>query len=156
LRSWDSAAAASGTPTQDVTKPIMINCVVADTDEEATRLAQEYIPRFMQAQLDHYTPDEVDWEKMDSYRAWRGQFAGMKAKTDPANIPAWAEFQLVGSPDTVASKTARYIEAGFNHIFVHAATPGVPRDVRRQWTERFAREVAPRFTARVPHAGAVA
>jgi NAD(P)-dependent dehydrogenase (short-subunit alcohol dehydrogenase family) len=55
LRSWDSATAASGTPTQDVTKPIMINCVVADTDEEATRLAQEYIPRFMQAQLDHYT-----------------------------------------------------------------------------------------------------
>jgi alkanesulfonate monooxygenase SsuD/methylene tetrahydromethanopterin reductase-like flavin-dependent oxidoreductase (luciferase family) len=156
LRSWDSAAAANGTPTQDVTKPIMINCIVADTDEEAIRLAQEYIPRFMQAQLDHYTPDEVDWEKMASYRAWRGQFAGMKAKTDPANIPAWAEYQLVGSPDTVASKTARYIEAGFNHIFVHAATPGVPHNVRRQWTERFAREVAPRFTAQVPHAGAVA
>ena len=56
----------------------------------------------------------------------------------------------------VARKTARYIEAGFNHIFVHAATPGVPHDVRRQWTQRFAREVMPRFAARVPHAGAVA
>jgi alkanesulfonate monooxygenase SsuD/methylene tetrahydromethanopterin reductase-like flavin-dependent oxidoreductase (luciferase family) len=142
----------------------MINCIVADTDDEAVRLAQEYIPRFMQAQLDHYTPDEVDWEKLDSYRAWKGQFAGMKAKTDPANIPAWAAFQLVGSPDTVARKTARYIEAGFNHIFVHAATPGVPAKVRRQWTERFAREVAPRFAAsfsgrssgRSPRAGAVA
>jgi alkanesulfonate monooxygenase SsuD/methylene tetrahydromethanopterin reductase-like flavin-dependent oxidoreductase (luciferase family) len=134
----------------------MINCIVADTDEEAVSLAQEYIPRFMQAQLDHYTPDEVDWEKLDSYRAWKGQFAGMKAKTDPANIPAWAAFQLVGSPDTVALKTARYIEAGFNHIFVHAATPGVPAKVRRQWTERFAREVAPRFAGQVPHASALA
>lgn len=158
LRGWDSAAAANGTPagnaTSDPTRPIMINCIVADTDEEAVGLAQEYIPRFMQAQLDHYTPDEVDWEKLESYRAWKGQFAGMKAKTDPANIPPWAEFQLVGSPDTVAVKTARYIEAGFNHIFVHAATPGVPAKVRRQWTERFAREVAPRFAGHKPHADA--
>jgi alkanesulfonate monooxygenase SsuD/methylene tetrahydromethanopterin reductase-like flavin-dependent oxidoreductase (luciferase family) len=127
-----------------------------DSDAEAIRLAQEYIPRFMQAQLDHYTPDEVDWEKLDSYRAWKGQFAGMKAKTDPANIPGWAAYQLVGSPDTVALKTARYIEAGFNHIFVHAATPGVPAKVRRQWTERFAREVVPRFADRMPRAGALA
>jgi len=155
LRSWESAAAASGTATADGTRPIMINCIVADTDAEAVRLAQEYMPRFMQAQVDHYTPDEVDWEKLESYRAWKGQFAGMKAKTNPANIPAWADYQLVGSPDTVARKTARYIEAGFNHIFVHAATPGVPATVRREWTERFAREVAPRFAAGVPHAGAL-
>jgi alkanesulfonate monooxygenase SsuD/methylene tetrahydromethanopterin reductase-like flavin-dependent oxidoreductase (luciferase family) len=155
LRSWESAAAASGTATADATRPIMINCIVADTDAEAVRLAQEYIPRFMQAQVDHYTPDEVNWEKLESYRAWKGQFAGMKTKTNPANIPAWADFQLVGSPDTVARKTARYIEAGFNHIFVHAATPGVPAKVRREWTERFAREVAPRFAAGVPHAGAL-
>jgi alkanesulfonate monooxygenase SsuD/methylene tetrahydromethanopterin reductase-like flavin-dependent oxidoreductase (luciferase family) len=155
LRSWESAAAASGTATADATRPIMINCIVADTDAEAVRLAQEYMPRFMQAQVDHYTPDEVDWEKLESYRAWKGQFAGMKAKTNPANIPAWADYQLVGSPDTVARKTARYIEAGFNHIFVHAATPGVPATVRREWTERFAREVAPRFAAGVPQAGAL-
>jgi alkanesulfonate monooxygenase SsuD/methylene tetrahydromethanopterin reductase-like flavin-dependent oxidoreductase (luciferase family) len=155
LRRWENAAAESGTSTGDATRPIMINCIVADTDTEAVRLAQEYIPRFMQAQVDHYTPDEVDWEKLESYRAWKGQFAGMKAKTNPASIPAWADYQLVGSPDTVALKTARYIEAGFNHIFVHAATPGVPSKVRRQWTERFAREVAPRFAARVVHAGAV-
>jgi alkanesulfonate monooxygenase SsuD/methylene tetrahydromethanopterin reductase-like flavin-dependent oxidoreductase (luciferase family) len=66
LRSWESAAAASGTATADGTRPIMINCIVADTDAEAVRLAQEYMPRFMQAQVDHYTPDEVEWEKLES------------------------------------------------------------------------------------------
>lgn len=71
----------------------------------------------------------------------------MKAKTDPANIPAWAEYQLVGSPDTVADRVARYVQAGFNHLFLHTATPGVPADVRRVWTRRFATEVAPRFGA---------
>jgi alkanesulfonate monooxygenase SsuD/methylene tetrahydromethanopterin reductase-like flavin-dependent oxidoreductase (luciferase family) len=144
LRAWDEAARAAGGPT-NVTKPIMINCIVADTDEEAIEQAQIYIPRFMQAQIDHYTPDETNWEELPDYRAWKGQFAGMKAKTDPANIPAWAAYQLVGSPDTVAERVRRYVDAGFNHLFLHTATPGVPHEVRRDWTRRFATEVAPRF-----------
>ena len=70
----------------------------------------------------------------------------MKAKTDPANIPAWAEYQLVGSPETVARRVQEYVDIGFNHLFLHTATPGVPHDVRRVWTKRFIEEVAPRFT----------
>jgi alkanesulfonate monooxygenase SsuD/methylene tetrahydromethanopterin reductase-like flavin-dependent oxidoreductase (luciferase family) len=126
--------------------PIMINCIVADTDEEAIAEAQEYIPRFMQAQIDHYTPDETDWEHMESYRAWKGQFAGMKRYADPANIPRWTQYQLVGSPDTVAQRVQLYLDAGFNHLFLHTATPGTPKEVRREWTRRFALEVAPRFS----------
>jgi len=145
LRTWDETARAHGFPT-DVMKPIMINCIVADTDEEAVELAQRYIPRFMQAQIDHYRPEETDWEELPSYRAWKGQFAGMKAKTDPANIPSWAEYQLVGSPETVAERVQEYVDVGFNHLFLHAATPGVPHDVRRGWTKRFIDEVAPQFT----------
>ena len=144
IRTWDETARAHGFATE-VMKPIMINCIVADTDEEAIRLAQLYIPRFMQAQIDHYTPEETNWEELPSYRAWKGQFAGMKAKTDPANIPAWAAYQLVGSPDTVAQRVQEYLDIGFNHLFLHTATPGVPHDVRRVWTKRFAEEVVPRF-----------
>jgi alkanesulfonate monooxygenase SsuD/methylene tetrahydromethanopterin reductase-like flavin-dependent oxidoreductase (luciferase family) len=144
IRTWDEAARAAGVST-DVTKPIMINCIVADTDDEAIEQAKLYIPRFMQAQIAHYTPEETNWEELPDYRAWKGQFAGTKAKTDPANIPSWAEYQLVGSPDTVAERVQRYADAGFNHQFLHTATPGVPHDVRREWTRRFALEVAPRF-----------
>jgi alkanesulfonate monooxygenase SsuD/methylene tetrahydromethanopterin reductase-like flavin-dependent oxidoreductase (luciferase family) len=145
LANWEKAATAADHPT-DVMKPIMINCIVADTDIEAVEQAQEFIPRFMQAQIDHYTPDETDWEHLESYRAWRGQFAGMKSKTDPANIPPWTEYQLVGSPDTVARKVQLYLDAGFNHLFLHTATPGTPKEVRREWARRFALEVAPRFS----------
>ncbi len=145
IRTWEETARAHGFPTE-VRKPLMINCIVADTDEEAIELAQRYIPRFMQAQIDHYTPEETDWAQLPSYRAWKGQFAGMKAKTDPANIPGWAEYQLVGSPDTVARRVQEYVDIGFNHLFLHTATPGVPHDVRRVWTKRFVEEVAPRFT----------
>jgi alkanesulfonate monooxygenase SsuD/methylene tetrahydromethanopterin reductase-like flavin-dependent oxidoreductase (luciferase family) len=149
LRTWDDAARANGVPT-DAMKPIMINCVVADTDAEAIEQAQAYIPRFMQAQIDHYTPEETNWEQLPNYRAWKGQFAGMKAKTDPANIPPWADYQLVGSPDTVAQRVQDYVDIGFDHLFLHTATPGVPSDVRREWTKRFARDVAPRFTTSEP------
>jgi alkanesulfonate monooxygenase SsuD/methylene tetrahydromethanopterin reductase-like flavin-dependent oxidoreductase (luciferase family) len=144
MRTWEETARANGVPT-DGMKPIMINCIVADTDEEAIEQAQRYIPRFMQAQIDHYTPEETDWERLPDYRAWKGQFAGMKAKTDPANIPAWSTYQLVGSPDTVAQRVRDYVDVGFNHLFLHTATPGVPHEVRREWTRRFAHEVAPRF-----------
>jgi alkanesulfonate monooxygenase SsuD/methylene tetrahydromethanopterin reductase-like flavin-dependent oxidoreductase (luciferase family) len=145
IRTWEDTARAHGFPT-DGMKPIMINCIVADTDREAIEQAQLYIPRFMQAQIDHYTPDETNWEELPSYRAWKGQFAGMKAKTDPANIPSWAGYQLVGSPETVAQRVQAYMDLGFNHLFLHTATPGVPHDVRRVWTKRFMEEVAPRFT----------
>ena len=37
------------------------------------------------------------------------------------------------------------MDIGFNHLFLHTATPGVPHDVRRVWTKRFAEEVVPRF-----------
>ncbi len=146
LRDWDETARARGVPT-DVMKPIMINCIVADSDEDAIEQAKTYIPRFMQAQIDHYMPEETNWDEMPDYRAWKGQFAGMKAKTDPANIPGWAEYQLVGSPDTVAQRVQAYVDVGFNHLFLHTATPGVPAPVRREWTRRFAEEVAPRFAS---------
>jgi len=69
----------------------------------------------------------------------------MEHLSDPANIPAWCEYQLVGSPATVAEKTAALLDCGFNHLIVHTSTPGVPRAVRHEWSSRFARDVAPRF-----------
>ena len=147
LRTWESDSVRPETPAGEL-RPIMINCIVADTDEEAVAQAQTYIPRFMQAQIDHYMPDETNWEQLPDYRAWKGQFEGMRSKTDPANIPAWAEYQLVGSPDTVAARVQDYVDAGFDHLFVHTATPGTPHEVRRDWARRFALEVAPRFSTR--------
>lgn len=155
LHNWRRVANARGQSVQQ-TFPIMINCIVADSDEEAVMLAQRYIPRFMQAQLDHYTPDETGWEKLPTYQGWKAQFESMKAKTNPANIPAWTRHQLIGSPETVIAKVRDYLDAGFNHILVHAATPGVPRDVRRQWTRRFAVEVIPELRRQLDSGAPVA
>ena len=78
----------------------------------------------------------------------------MKAKTDAANIPAWAGYQLVGSPGTVIARIRQYADAGFNHFLLHSATPGVPHSVRREWSRRFAEDVAPAFTGNLTAATA--
>ena len=54
LQAWKDEAASLGLDIADARYPMMINCIMADTDEEALALAKTYIPRFQQAQIDHY------------------------------------------------------------------------------------------------------
>jgi alkanesulfonate monooxygenase SsuD/methylene tetrahydromethanopterin reductase-like flavin-dependent oxidoreductase (luciferase family) len=146
LRAWTAAAAEAGLDTSAVTLPIMIDCIVEDTDEEAIAEACRYKPRFMQAQIDHYAPHATDWASTPGYEAWQRIFAGMEKRTRPEGIVPWCEWQLVGSAETVLRKLRAYLDVGFNHIILHFATPGIPVEVRHRWATRFARDVAPRVT----------
>jgi alkanesulfonate monooxygenase SsuD/methylene tetrahydromethanopterin reductase-like flavin-dependent oxidoreductase (luciferase family) len=144
LRQWARKARENGTRTR-VTLPIMINCIVEDSDREAVEEAKLYVPRYMQAQVDHYETDADHFRHIETYKAWSKAFAGMKARCNPENIPPWTEWQLVGSPETVRRKLQAYIDGGFNMFLIHTSTPGVPPAPRRRWLERFAREVVPHF-----------
>ncbi|WP_016746806.1 LLM class flavin-dependent oxidoreductase [Rhizorhabdus wittichii] len=145
--SWKRAAAANGFDTGAARLPIMINCIIGDTDEEAIREAQTYIPRFMQAQVDHYEADANNWETLRTYKAWSGIFSKLKARCDPANIPDWCQWQLIGSPETVTRRLRQYRDIGFDTFLIHVATPGVPVEPRRRWLRRFAQEVMPALAA---------
>lgn len=146
MRNWSDAAKSKGFAT-NVMKPIMVNCIVADTDAAAVLEARTYMPRFMQAQVDHYQTETTDWENTKSYEAWKKIFASMKARTIPENIDPWTAGQLIGSPETVRRRTQQFIDVGFNHFILHFATPGAPLQVRQKWAARFARDVAPYFSA---------
>ena len=61
LLSWREAAERAGTTTGGLSFPLMINCIIADTDDAAVKEAQEFMPRFMKAQVDHYTVHATDW-----------------------------------------------------------------------------------------------
>jgi alkanesulfonate monooxygenase SsuD/methylene tetrahydromethanopterin reductase-like flavin-dependent oxidoreductase (luciferase family) len=148
LRSWHEAADEAGKPTGGTSFPLMINCIVEDTDEEAVEEAKRAMPRFMRAQVEHYTVHATDWAGTPGYEAWQRIFEGTVARQDPENIPAWTEWQLIGSPETVAEKARMFVDAGFDHLILHFATPGVPRAERHRWATRFASEVAPRFERR--------
>jgi len=133
----------------------MIDCIVEDTDDEAIMQACRYKPRFMQAQIDHYAPHATNWAHTPGYEAWQRIFAGMEKRTRPEGIVPWCEWQLIGSAETVLRKLKAYLDVGFNHIILHLATPGIPIDVRHDWATRFARDVAPHVSPRLPAATAV-
>jgi alkanesulfonate monooxygenase SsuD/methylene tetrahydromethanopterin reductase-like flavin-dependent oxidoreductase (luciferase family) len=142
LRAWEARARELGQPT-DVVKPLMINCIIEDSDERAVAEAQTYMTRFMEAQVRHYESDTTDFGAIKGYEEWNATFARMKAMCDPANIPPWTAWQLIGTTETVVERLRAFLDLGFNHIIIHTATPGVPREVARRWSERFATEVMP-------------
>lgn len=147
LDAWKAEAAERGMDVAAQRVPMMVNCIIADSDEEALDLAKLYIPRFQQAQVDHYEADDGHFETLKTYKAWAAIFAKMKERTKPENIPPWASGQFVGSAETVRGRVADYVDAGFNTFLIHAATPGVPRHHRHEWMTRFASDVAPAFSS---------
>jgi alkanesulfonate monooxygenase SsuD/methylene tetrahydromethanopterin reductase-like flavin-dependent oxidoreductase (luciferase family) len=148
LPAWEKRAAEVGT-LHDVAslRPLLVNTVIADTDEEAIAEAQIYMTRYMQAQIDHYGAFHVDMSHVKGYEGWAATFERWKVLTDPEAIVPWTEGQLIGSADTIAQRVQRFVDAGFDHIIPQTVTPGTPRDVQQRWAERFAHEVAPRFSS---------
>ncbi len=147
LPAWEQRATEVGTrELASPLRPLLVNVIVADTDDAAIGEAQQYMTRFMEAQVNHYGARNVDIANIKGYEAWLATFERWKALCDPANIPAWTEGQIIGSPETCAARVQGFADAGFNHIILHTVTPGAPREVQRRWAERFARQVAPSFS----------
>lgn len=130
------------------TRPVMVNCFIADTDEEARDISRTYTPIYYQQQVEHYEIKTTDWSKIRGYESFQKTFDSFQRMCDPANLGPWMDLQMIGSADTVAARIEQYKAAGFNKIIVHCATPGIPREVRHDTLKRFARDVAPRFAAK--------
>jgi alkanesulfonate monooxygenase SsuD/methylene tetrahydromethanopterin reductase-like flavin-dependent oxidoreductase (luciferase family) len=155
LPAWEQRAAEVGSLDAVATlRPLLVNTVVAETDDEAIAEAQVYMTRYMQAQIDHYDAFTVDMAGVKGYEAWAATFERWKVLTDPESIIPWTEGQLIGSPETVAERVQFFVDAGFNHLIPQTVVPGTPREVQRRWAERFAREVAPHFSSAFTSQGA--
>lgn len=143
---WRKKSEEVGRPT-DVTIPIAAKLFIAKTDEEARDLARTYLPRNFAAQVKHYEIDANPWVDIPEYEVFSKIFANMKEMADPANLGPIMDLNLVGTADTIARRVEALAALGFNYVMVSSATPGVPKDVRREMYRRFAGEVAPRFDA---------
>jgi len=65
--------------------------------------------------------------------------------TDPANLGPMMDLNFVGNADTIGRRIEALQAIGFNYFMVSSATPGVPKELRREMYVQFAEEVAPRF-----------
>jgi len=141
---WNRRAEEIGLVTQP-TRPIMLQCYLGDTDEEAVAEATRYIPSYFSTQVDHYQGDMTDWDDIVGYEQFAKTFANLKRLADPSNVGQFLSFNMAGSPETVSRRVQDFINLGFNHIIVTNATPGVPKEVRHKMIRRFASEVMPNF-----------
>lgn len=114
--------------------------VVADSDEEAHRLAAE-------ARAEHLA-------FRDAYVAANGPLHGpvVKPKKEISNQKAYLAggdmIELIaGNPDTVARRVQEVADAGINHLLVRflGEWPGRTRYISEQSMRLFAQHVAPRF-----------
>lgn len=127
------------------TRPILLQCYIADTDEEARNEALEYLPSYFAKQVEHYQGDMTNWADISGYEQFERTFANLKKLADPANLDGFLDFNIAGSPDTVERRIREFMDIGFNHIIITNATPGVPKEVRHRMLNRFSTEIMPRF-----------
>ncbi len=144
VENWDGRSRKHGR-SADVTKPILIQCYVADTDEEARAEAKRYLPLYFQRQVEHYEVLKNPWKDIAGYEQFSRFFANLLDLSDPAKIDKFLDMNAIGSPDTVARRLQHLNSIGFNHFVMTNATPGVPAEVRHRNMRRFASEVMPKF-----------
>jgi len=155
LNTWSEAAASHGMNT-DVTKPVGVNLIVADTDAEADALARKLVPHWFELQVEHYKFDASRHKDLPDYAPFAQTHARRILMTDPANLDPVIAVSLIGSPKTVTAQLEKYIDCGFNSFILQTGLPGMPQHLRQNWLTRFAREIAPHFSARFRQRAAVA
>lgn len=126
--------------------PVVAHCLMADTDEEAFALARRHLSEFFRLQSAHYEADSEPWTDIKGYEQFNRYFGNLLALSKPENIDKFSAHNFVGSAETVAAQVERLRSIGFNHIMVHPATVGIPRNVRHDTLRRFATTVAPEFS----------
>jgi alkanesulfonate monooxygenase SsuD/methylene tetrahydromethanopterin reductase-like flavin-dependent oxidoreductase (luciferase family) len=131
----------------DVVRPILLQCYIGDTDEQAKADAVRYLPSYFKTQVEHYQGDMTAWEDIAGYEQFARTFANLKKLADADNLDGFLGFNIVGSPETVERRIREFMDIGFNHLIVTNSTPGVPKEVRHRMLKRFSAEIMPRFEA---------
>lgn len=144
---WEKVSLAEG-GVADATKVVAVNCILADSDDEARALARKYLPLWFEMQIEHYEVDKKLHGAIKGYEAFDRLLGRFYEFADPGQIDDYLDLQFIGSPATVGARIEEYAAAGFNRFIVQTGTPGTPRAMQIDMLERFAAEVAPEFSKR--------
>lgn len=147
LDSWRLRAQSCGFQTDNVTLPVSVKMIVADSDKQAYELGRRFYPPYFELQADHYEVDSDPWSDIEEYQAFTRMFSNLRKLTDPDELGPFMQANLIGSPETIAQRIEDLAGLGFNYFMCSAATPGTPQEARQEIMARFAKEIAPKFSA---------
>jgi alkanesulfonate monooxygenase SsuD/methylene tetrahydromethanopterin reductase-like flavin-dependent oxidoreductase (luciferase family) len=117
--------------------------IIADTDQEADRLARRYVPRWYQLQLEHYAFDAVKYANVPGYQPFTDGQKRRQTWSNPDNLDSLIDVSFIGGPETVRRKVQAYLDLGYDYLLLNTSTPGMPEHLRHDWLRRFARDVWP-------------
>ena len=146
--SWRNKAQQNGMRTDDVELPVMaLPTMVAETDKEAMKLANQYWPVFIQVQMEHYETLADHWKNISGYEQFSKMFAHLEKLKHPGpDLDKFLALQVVGSPDSIIKRIEVMHETfGANHINCVFGSYEVPYEVRRRSMKLFAENVIPHF-----------
>lgn len=129
----------------NATAPILVQCYIADTDEEARAQARQYLPLYFKKQVEHYEILKNPWKDLEGYEQFSRYFDNLLKLSNADNIDGFIDLNAVGSPSTVERRIRELSAIGFNHFLMTNSTPGVPKDVRHNMMKRLAHDIMPRF-----------
>ena len=108
--------------------PVPTKCFLADSDTSAGDEARRLMARFYKRQAAHYTTDTTSWDHIKGYEHFAKIFARMKLMGDPAQNDPILDQNLIGSPETVATRISELRAIGFNYFLISNAMHGVERE----------------------------
>ncbi len=128
--------------------PILVQCYIADSDEEARAQARQYLPLYFKKQVEHYEILKDPWKDTEGYEQFSRMFSTLLKLSNSTDIDAFIDLNAIGSPATVERRIRELMDIGFNHFLMTNSTPGVPKTVRHSMLKRLASDVMPRFSSR--------
>jgi alkanesulfonate monooxygenase SsuD/methylene tetrahydromethanopterin reductase-like flavin-dependent oxidoreductase (luciferase family) len=140
--SW--AAAAKGRP--DVLKaPKVVSpwTIIAETDQEAERLALRYLGEQIKLSEAHYVLDKERHANIRGYEKMAEHKFVQLARPQQEKVRDFMSKSFVGSPATVARRMRDLQEVGFDYFLINPSIPASPHELRREWLARFAQQVMP-------------
>lgn len=93
---WERSAVQEGVPT-DVARPIAIPMIVADTDEDARKIAGKCVARWFDVQVKHYAHDATRHRDIPDYKPFAEMHQRRVFFTDPNNLDPFIDVCLIGS-----------------------------------------------------------
>ena len=103
LDSWRAKAKSCGFAIDNVTLPVSVKMIVADSDKQAFDMGRRFYPPYFELQADHYEVDSDPWSEIEEYQAFSRMFANLRKLANPDALGPFMEANLVGSPETVCT-----------------------------------------------------
>jgi alkanesulfonate monooxygenase SsuD/methylene tetrahydromethanopterin reductase-like flavin-dependent oxidoreductase (luciferase family) len=116
---------------------------VAETEDEAFRVARQYMSEERRSVDEHYHFSDGHLKTVKGYEHY-GSLAGSESVTSMDGVDTFMDVNIVGTPETCLDRIRQFRDLiGFDHFIGQFSYGGMPYEIAERNLQLFASEVAP-------------